>query len=178
MPANKALPSDALSGHGLPSYTVIADPGEPTPAQTTAVAQMLGREPTCGFRLCVTDAAGVPLVIQNAPFTDEGRPMPTRYWLVEPKLCRAVARLEGQGGVRQAEQAVDAQALVELHDRYARQRDALVPAGHSGPHPTGGVGGTRRGVKCLHAHLAHYLATADDVVGDWTARQLAEQNLV
>ena len=39
--------------------------------------------------------------------------------------------------------------------------------------PSGGVGGTRRGVKCLHAHLAWYLAGGDDPVGRWTAHQLA-----
>jgi hypothetical protein len=34
------------------------------------------------------------------------------------------------------------------------------------------VGGTRRGVKCLHAHLAHWLAGGDDAVGEWVAMQL------
>jgi hypothetical protein len=39
------------------------------------------------------------------------------------------------------------------------------------------VGGTREGVKCLHAHYANLLAGADDPVGRWTAEQLeaAEQ---
>ena len=44
--------------------------------------------------------------------------------------------------------------------------------GHSGPRPSGGVGGTRQGVKCLHAHLAWYLAGGDDPVGRWTAGEL------
>ena len=30
------------------------------------------------------------------------------------------------------------------------------------------MGGTRRGVKCLHAHLAYLLAGGDDPVGRWT----------
>jgi hypothetical protein len=34
------------------------------------------------------------------------------------------------------------------------------------------VGGTREGVKCLHAHYANFLAGADDPVGRWTAEQL------
>jgi hypothetical protein len=58
------------------------------------------------------------------------------------------------------------------HDAYAAERDAAVPAGHIGPRPSGGVGGTRVGVKCLHAHYANLLAGADDPVGRWTARHL------
>ncbi len=40
-------------------------------------------------------------------------------------------------------------------------------AGHTGPRPFGGVGGTRQGVKCLHAHYAWLLAGGDDPVGRW-----------
>ena len=47
------------------------------------------------------------------------------------------------------------------------------PPDHTGPRPPGGVGGTRTGVKCLHAHYAWYLAGGDDPVGAWVARQLA-----
>jgi hypothetical protein len=36
------------------------------------------------------------------------------------------------------------------------------------------VGGTRRGVKCLHAHYAYSLAGGDDPVGRWVERALAE----
>jgi len=41
------------------------------------------------------------------------------------------------------------------------------------PWPSGGVGGTRRGVKCLHAHMAWLLAGGDDPVGRWVAAELA-----
>jgi exopolyphosphatase/guanosine-5'-triphosphate,3'-diphosphate pyrophosphatase len=37
------------------------------------------------------------------------------------------------------------------------------------------VGGTRRGVKCLHAHYAWFLAGGDDPVGRWVADRLAER---
>ena len=158
--------------------TTGAEPTKATADQIAAVAKLLGREPTGDFRVCVTNAAGEPAVIENMPFMQTGRPMPTRYWLVDAFLCRAVSRLEGRGAVRQAEQAIAKQALTELHDRYAKLRDALVAPSHVGPRPSGGVGGTQKGVKCLHAHLAHYLATGNDVVGDWTASQLAEQNLL
>jgi hypothetical protein len=113
------------------------------------------------------------VVIRNAPFLDDGTPLPTTYWLVDPALSRAVARLEADGGVRTAQEEVDADAIAAAHARYAAERDAMIAAGHGGPRPFGGVGGTRVGVKCLHAHYAYRLAGGDDPVGAWVADALA-----
>src|SRR3954447_4842926 len=99
--------------------------------------------------------------------------MPTRFWLVDPELVLQVSRLESSGGVRTAEAEVDAAAVERAHAQYAAERDAALPAGHAGPSPHGGVAGTARGVKCLHAHYAWYLAGGDDPVGFWVAAQLA-----
>jgi len=85
-----------------------------------------------------------------------------------------VARLEAAGGVRAAEAAVDPEALTAAHAAYAAERDAAIAPGHAGPRPSGGVGGTRRGVKCLHAHYAWYLAGGDDPVGRWVEERLDE----
>src|SRR5262249_44214620 len=74
---------------------------------------------------------------------------------------------------RAAESAVDPAQLAAAHDRYAAERDAELPDGWTGPRPAGGVGGTRQGVKCLHAHYAFYLAGGDDPVGRWVADRLA-----
>ena len=148
-------------------------PGAPlTPAQSEAVAALLGRPPQCAFEVAVARDDGRPVVIANAPLLDDGRPMPTRYWLVDLELRRQVSQIEGDGGVRAAEAAVDAEALAAAHGRYAAERDALIPHDHRGPRPTGGVGGTAQGVKCLHAHLAYRLAGGDDPVGDWVLARL------
>ena len=138
----------------------------------TTVTRLLGRSPRAAFEVVVRDAQGTPLVIRNDPLLDDGRPMPTRYWLVGPDQCERVSRLESTGGVRQAEAEVDGQALEDAHRRYAAERDAAVPPGHTGHRPAGGVGGTRRGVKCLHAHYAFYLAGGDDPVGRWVEEHL------
>ena len=98
--------------------------------------------------------------------------MPTRYWLVGRDARLAVDRLEAAGGVRAAEAAVDPAQLRAAHTVYAAERDASLPSGWAGPGPSGGVGGTRRGVKCLHAHYAWYLAGGDDPVGAWVAERL------
>ena len=136
------------------------------------VAALLGREPTGEFEVVVRTERGSPAVIANAPFLFDGTPMPTRFWLVDPDLRDAVSRIESTGGVRQAEAEVGLDRIMAVHARYADERDALIPDDHSGPRPSGGVGGTRVGVKCLHAHLAWWLTGADDPVGEWTAQRI------
>ena len=138
------------------------------------VTALLGRPPRAGYDVVVRGEDGGPVVIRNAPLLDDGTPMPTRYWLVGDAERDAVSRLESEGGVRDAEAAVDPAALAAAHERYAGERDAALPEGWDGPRPAGGVGGTRTGVKCLHAHYAWYLAGGDDPVGRWVAARLAE----
>lgn len=141
-------------------------------ADRAEVERLLGRPPQGAYAVVVRHADGSPLVIRNAPLLDDGTPMPTRYWLVgEPERTR-VSRLESEGGVDRAEAEVDPAALAAAHARYAAERDAALPPGHAGPRPTGGVGGTRRGVKCLHAHYAWLLAGGDDPVGRWVAERI------
>jgi uncharacterized protein len=137
------------------------------------VAELLGRLPQGAFEVVVRDAHGKPVVIKNAPLLDNGDPMPTTYWLIGASEIRAVGRLESTGGVRLAEAAIDPDDIAAAHTRYAAERDAMIPAHHVGPRPSGGVAGTRRGVKCLHAHYAWYLAGGADPVGAWVAEQLA-----
>jgi uncharacterized protein len=143
-----------------------------TAADVAALTDLLGRPPRADFDVVVRNDDGRPVVIRNAPLLDDGTPMPTRYWLVDPVLAVRVSRLEAAGGVRAAEAAVDADELAAAHAEYAAERDRAVPAAHAGARPFGGVGGTRRGVKCLHAHYAWFLAGGDDPVGRWVAERL------
>jgi hypothetical protein len=141
-------------------------------ADAAAVAELLGRPPAGAFEVVVRADDGRPAVIANAPLLFDGTPMPTRYWLVDPTLREVVSTLESTGGVRRAESEVPMDRITESHARYAEERDALIADDHVGPRPSGGVGGTRKGVKCLHAHLAWWLTGADYPVGEWTARQI------
>ena len=145
-----------------------------TESDIAALTVLLGRVPRGAFEIVVRGAAGEPIVIRNSPLLDDGTPMPTRFWLVDPELVTRVSRIESGGGVRAAEAAVDADELTRAHVRYAADRDADLPAAHTGPSPHGGVGGTQRGVKCLHAHYAYLLAGGDDPVGRWVATHLDE----
>jgi len=164
--ASRAGGSDEGPSEGDPSDE------EPYRSDVEAVADLLGRQPAGMFEVVVRGEGGRPAVIANAPFPFDGTPMPTRYWLVDPDLREVVSRLESTGGVREAESAVPMEQIVASHLRYALERDALIEPDHTGPRPSGGVGGTRRGVKCLHAHLAWWLAGGDDPVGAWTAERI------
>ena len=138
------------------------------------VTELLGRSPRAEFAVVTRSPGGDPMVIRNAAFLADGTPLPTRYWLVDPTLTRSVSQLEAAGGVRAAQAAVDPEELAAAHRRYAADRDATIAADHTGPRPFGGVGGTRTGVKCLHAHYAYLLAGGDDPVGVWVKTQLSE----
>ena len=143
-----------------------------TPADIARVGELLGRVPQGQFEIVVRTKSGDPVVLRNAPFLDDGTPMPTRYWLLGEHETVIVGRLEASGGVNQAEADIGPTALEETHNRYAAERDAAIDPTHTGPRPFGGVGGTRVGVKCLHAHFGWWLAVGDDPVGQWVADKL------
>ncbi len=150
----------------------VGRPQPTTEADRREVGRLLGRPPQGVFEVVRRHPDGSPLVIRNAPLLDDGTPMPTRYWLVGEPERTAVSRLESAGGVARAEAEVDPDAVAAAHARYAAERDAALPPGHGGPRASGGVGGTRTGVKCLHAHFAWHLAGGDDPVGRWVEDRL------
>ena len=113
---------------------------------------------------------GLPTVAAVEPILEDGTPFPTRFWLTCPLAAKRIGRLESIGGVRrmeakrQSDREFDA-ALTQAHVRYGAQRDALIPADHEGPIPSGGVAGLTQGIKCLHAHYADTAAGNDNPVG-------------
>jgi exopolyphosphatase/guanosine-5'-triphosphate,3'-diphosphate pyrophosphatase len=138
-----------------------------------AVREQLGREPTVPFTVVARCTGRHPLVIRNAPRGAGGAPFPTTYWLTCPSAVKAVARLEAGGAIarfneRERTDAAFASALRAAHDAYAEERARDLPEARE----DGGVGGTRRGVKCLHAHYAFHLAGGVDPVGVWVAEHV------
>lgn len=162
--------------------SMTTGPDDPTLGATSeqdllVVTQLLGRVPKAAFDVVLRRRDGVPVVTRNAPFERDGTPMPTRYWLLPSARANdAIGRLEAGGGVRAVEADVDATDLAEAHTAYAHDRDAAIPPDWAGPRPSGGVGGTRQGTKCLHAHYAYFLAGGPDPVGRWVWERLAKRD--
>lgn len=116
---------------------------------------------------------GLPVVVRVPPHLDDGTPFPTLFWLTCPLAAKRIGRLESVGGVKRMESKADSDpefgaALTRAHVSYAAERDGY-SIGEPGPVPTGGVGGTAKGVKCLHAHYAHTAAGRENPVGDLVA---------
>ena len=141
-------------------------------ARPRAGRELLGREPQGEFEVVVRDDDGDP---GRAP----QRAVPRRrhadadaYWLVGPDEVRAVSRLEAAGGVAPPSGDRSRRARRRPPPLRGRTRRRSFPPATSGPRPSGGVGGTRTGVKCLHAHYAWHLAGGDDPVGRWVAERI------
>ena len=149
---------------------------EPTEEDVAFVTESLGRKPEGLFTVAARDESGNPRVIRNDPLLTNGRPMPTLYWLVDPLIRSKIGTLESRGGVKQAEKECDSKSVKEAHERYSKERDLRLPDSYNGPKPSGGVGGTRKGVKCLHAHYAWFLADGKDPVGVWVDEALKKLN--
>lgn len=118
---------------------------------------------------------GLPVVVRVPPVLDDGTPFPTLYWLTCPVAATRIGRLEGAGGVRRMDAKAEsdpefATMLERANQDYEAERDSLLPD-DADPVPSGGVGGSWAGVKCLHAHYAHARAGGDNPVGalvqDW-----------
>src|SRR5215216_164746 len=147
--------------------------GELRGSDLSVVALQLGREPTTPFSVVARCSGHHPLVIRNRPFDADRRPFPTLFWLTCPDAVRAVSRLEAGGWIarlreRAASDPAFAAALERAHAEYARERERDA----AGIDIEGGVAGTRRGIKCLHAHYANHLAGGSDPVGSWVAERV------
>ena len=138
------------------------------------VAVQIGRKPRSVVDVVARCHLGLPVVIKVPPYLDDGTPFPTTYWLTCPLATRRIGRIEADGGVKRAEDRIASdQEFAAAHqaamDRYRDDREALMESSQGGPRPSGGVGGTRRGVKCLHSHFADYAAGNANPVGAETA---------
>lgn len=131
---------------------------------------------------------GQPSVVKM-PLIRDGTPFPTLYWLTDPILAPRITALEYQGGVDRAQNLLrdndDVRAIfLEQHVRYRNARWATatdleqrlaISKGYNKKLSEVGIGGVADylSVKCLHLHVAHFLAAQDNVIGRWALDQVA-----
>jgi len=145
------------------------------------VERQLGRAPRAFRRVAVRCPHGAPAVTEQDPYTADGEPFPTTYYLTCPRLVAAIARIEAAGGVERwsrgaAEDSALAGSLEQATQLQSEIRDALAagrPGRDGGASLELGIGGSRSpaNLKCLHAHAAFALANPGYELGD---RILAE----
>lgn len=119
-------------------------------------------------------------------------PFPTQYWLTDPRLRMLISALEisEDCNVKTMEAKLRsnpeyANSMERAHKSYGQERWLLLTDadrkavterrwdGALGP--VRGVAGISnyKGVKCLHAHAAHFLAGCEDnLVGKWTIKEV------
>jgi hypothetical protein len=146
------------------------------------IARQLGRRPRGLLAVAHRCPCGLPDVAQTAPRLPDGSPFPTLYYLTCPRANAAVSKLEAAGVMRDMTDRLADDALrrryESAHLDYLARREAAARAAGVEPLPPGtqSAGGMPGRVKCLHALVAHELATGDvnpfgrealDAVGQW-----------
>ena len=137
----------------------------------SVVAIQIDRPPRSEVVVSTRCHLGLPVVIDVPPILDDGTPFPTTHWLTCPLAVLRISRIESEGGVREADRRIASDpdvgdAYADAMRRYEMNRDALLPDGWSGPRPSGGVAGSKGGVKCLHAHYADTAAGNRNPIGE------------
>ena len=144
---------------------------------------LLGRPPRTPFIIKTRCANGCPQTLVADPiFLEDNiwKPFPSFIWLVCPRLKALVADLEQQGFVKYYSQKLRTdedfreeflkgqKEIADYRLKFAQERFAKPLPDHIYEIlKNTSVAGSRdyHGVKCLHAHLAHYLAFGNNPIG-------------
>ena len=137
------------------------------------VEVQLGRKVNNLRRVIRRCSFGYPVVVESLPEKD-GKPFPTLYWLTCPFLRREVSKLEEAGWIKRFEEMLEEredfkERLYRAHEEIIRRRDMLVKDDRIRKILKDvGSGGIRDfdHVKCLHLHLADFLAGVDNPIGE------------
>lgn len=139
--------------------------------EEAVVARQLGRAPRGRWRPVARCSFGFPTCIATSPVLGTGEVFPTLFYLTCPHLSAAVSTLESAGVLevwrdRIASDNELAGRLRSADEAYRRARAA--ENGGVDPTPNVGIAGQRDAcaTKCLHAHVATFLAGIDDPVGE------------
>ncbi|MDR2538626.1 MAG: DUF501 domain-containing protein [Bifidobacteriaceae bacterium] len=142
----------------------------PTAADIKIVEKHIGRTPRGLLYVQARCVCSNPAVVSVQPLLDDGTPFPTFYWLTLASAVKAVSKLEASGLMKSLNQQlandpIMRQKYQQAHEFYLRDRTLVkdVPELHNIS-----AGGMPTRVKCLHALLAHSLASGYGInpIGD------------
>lgn len=155
------------------------------------IEQQLGRKPQGIIEVTVRSKNGKPLVIKTKPVLVRSRKskvrsekeiFPTLYYLVSRSVIEQVAKLESESFLSQMQEKVNTDnnfktALLKAQEEYRNERNSLVDLPLSDSQKEAletGIGGVKdfTRIKCLHCHLAHYLATKNNPVGEEVSKYI------
>lgn len=146
----------------------------------------------------VENDGGNPEIENDATLQKLLEPFPTMYWLTHPLLKIWVSKLEVHAFGVELEKRLenDQESLDRMkraHLEYGKSRMRLLTENDRQEveerkwtyaiDETKGVAGIKNpgAVKCLHAHLAHYLSgdpgSKDNIIGQWVLKRLVEMAL-
>jgi len=118
-------------------------------------------------------------------------PFPTMFWVTHPRLKALISKIELDNRGTHYEKLLqkDSKALESMkkaHLAYGKERHSMITAEDldyiskrrwdSALDPSRGVAGICRhtGIKCLHAHAAHFWSGCkDNIVGQWVAEEVS-----
>ena len=156
---------------------------------------LLGRKPRTPFAIKTTCKNGSPQTLVADPVFLEDelwKPFPSFIWLVCPRMKALVGNLEQQGMVRfysnkLKEDKEFREQFLQGQKEIADYRLKLAEGIYNKPLPehiidilkNTTIAGSRDfyGVKCLHAHLAHYLAFGGNPIGEEVFKRIGSCNI-
>lgn len=148
------------------------------PADVTAIAAQLGREPRGIHEIGHRCPCGNPDVVTTEPRLPNGTPFPTTFYLTCPRAASRIGRLEGSHLMKEMEERLAedpelAAAYARAHERYLEARTAIGET----PEIEGiSAGGMPTRVKCLHVLAGQSLAQGPGVnpLGDEVLERLGQ----
>lgn len=142
----------------------------PSDRDVAVVSAQLQRPARNVIGIAARCRCGNPTVVATAPRLDDGTPFPTLYYLCHPAATSAVSTLEATGVMAElsALLASDlglADAYRAAHGAYLADRGGIQQVDEIAGYSAGGMPDR---IKCLHALVAHALATGPGVnpIGD------------
>ncbi|MGM0409802.1 MAG: DUF501 domain-containing protein [Bacillota bacterium] len=143
------------------------------------IKKQLGRKPDNLLEVKKRCPFDYPAVLLVAPYKNS-IVFPTIYWLSCPYLVKEISKIEDKGMVKELTERLNndnnfREKLKRAHQRYAKERLEYldqdledISAGIRDVLVNSGVGGIidKKGIKCLHTHVADYLVNAKNIVGE------------